>query len=90
MCSVWATVRAALEALERGGAWCPVYVTFVEGGLEVDVCADLNEGMECAGYILGGPDKVRVISVGDRMYAGVCCLDGLHRAFSHQGGQSTA
>ena len=46
--------------------------------------------MECAGCILGGPDKVRVISVGDRVYAEMCCLDSLQRAFSHQGEQSAA
>ena len=31
-----------------------------------------------------GPDKVRVISVGDRVYAGMCCLDSLQRAFSQR------
>ena len=37
-----------------------------------------------------GPDKVCVISVGDRVHAGVYCLDGLQRALSHQGEKSTA
>ena len=56
----------------------------------MDACAGLNEGMECSGHIVGGSHKVCVISVGDRVHVGVCCLDGLQRAFSHQGEKSTA
>ena len=41
-------------------------------------------------YRQGGPNKVCDISVGDRVHAGVRCLDGLQRAFSHQGEKSTA
>ena len=46
--------------------------------------------MECAGHIVGGSDKVCVISAGDRVHARVCCLDGLQCAISHQGEKSTA
>ena len=41
------------------------------------IVAIVNEGVKCAGHIVRGPDKVFVISVGDRVHAGMCCLDGL-------------